>query len=92
MDASTNDYTKLRDRREMRNRARDGIRATRQKLANENGIKPEFELDLLAMFVRNEQSAAPTMWIMAVIAGLASMFWAPKLQGCAWLLAAIAGK
>lgn len=92
MDASINDYTKLRDRRDTRNRAREGIRATRQKLANENGIKPEFEYDLLSMFVRNEQTAAATMWAMAALFALASMFWAPKLQGCAWLLAVIAAK
>ena len=92
MDAHTNDYTKLRDRRDTRNRARDGIRATRQKLANDSGIKPEFEFDLLTMFVRNEQSAAATMWAMAALFALASMFWAPKLQGCAWLLLVIAAK
>ena len=92
MDATPNDYTKLRDRRETRNRAREGIRATRQKLADENGIKPEFEYDLIAMFVRNEQSAAATMWAMAALFALASMFWAPVFQGCAWLLLVIAVK
>ena len=92
MDAGSNDYTKLRDRRETRNRARDGVRATRQQLANANGVKPEFEYDLLAMFVRNEQSAAASMSGMAVLFAIASMFWAPKLQGCAWLVAVIAAK
>jgi two-component system, cell cycle sensor histidine kinase PleC len=92
MDATTNDYTKLRDRRDLRNRAREGVRETRQKLANTNGIKPEFEYELLAMFVRNEQSAAATIWAMAALFAIASMFWAPKLQGCAWLLAVIAAK
>ncbi len=92
MDATTNDYTKLRDRREVRNRARDGVRETRQKLANTNGIKPEFEYELLIMFVRNEQSAAATIWAMAALFAIASMFWAPKLQGCAWLLAVIGAK
>jgi len=92
MDAVTNDVSKLRGRRETRNRVRDDVRETRQKLANSNGIKPEFEYELLLMFVRNEQSAAATIWFMAGLFALASMFWAPWLQGSLWLLAVIAGK
>jgi hypothetical protein len=45
MDAVTNDVSKLRGRRETRNRVRDDVRETRQKLANSNGIKPEFEYE-----------------------------------------------
>jgi two-component system, cell cycle sensor histidine kinase PleC len=92
MEANSNDLTKMRDRRETRNRVRDDVRETRQKLANANGIKPEFEYELLAMFVRNEQSAAATIWAMAALFAIASMFWAPKLQGSLWLLGVIGAK
>jgi signal transduction histidine kinase len=47
--------------------------------------KPEFEYELLSMFVRNELSARVTIPLLAVIFSLASMFWAPVLQAAAWL-------
>src|SRR5262245_36935953 len=46
---------------------------------------PEFEVELLAMFVRNELSARVTVPLLTVIFSLASMFWAPVLQASAWL-------
>ncbi len=92
MNASGQDVAKLRNRRDTRNRARDELRATRQKLADVNGVKPEHAYDLLAIFVHNEQSAAATIWAMAALFALASMFWAPWLQGCAWLLIVIGSK
>jgi two-component system, cell cycle sensor histidine kinase PleC len=92
MTSSSQDVAKLRDRRDTRNRARDELRATRQKLTEVNGVKPEFAYDLLAIFVRNEQSAAATIWAMAAIFALASCFWAPWLQSCAWLLVVIGSK
>jgi two-component system cell cycle sensor histidine kinase PleC len=55
-------------------------------------LKPEFEYELLAMFVNNELSARVTLPLLAVIFSLASMFWAPVGQASAWLAAVIAMK
>ena len=86
------EYAKHRAQRDSRVRVREDIRATRQRLANGNNTTPDCEYELLAMFVRNEQSAAATMWALAAIFALASMFWAPKFQGALWLVMAIAAK
>ncbi len=86
------EYAKHRAQRESRARVREDIRATRQRLANTDSGAPDCDYELLAMFVRNEQSAAATMWALAAIFALASMFWAPKLQGTLWLVTAIAAK
>jgi hypothetical protein len=39
------------------------LRETRQKLATGNDVRPEFEYELLLMFVRNEMSAQSHMWL-----------------------------
>src|SRR5262249_48090120 len=39
------------------------------------GVKPEFEYELLAMFINNELSARITLPLLALIFSLASMFW-----------------
>ena len=44
------------------------------------------------MFVRNERSAAATIWALAAIFSLASMFWAPKLEATIWLIMVILSK
>jgi two-component system cell cycle sensor histidine kinase PleC len=68
------------------------IRKLRACLAQGSGLKPEFEYELLAMFVKNELSARVTLPLLAVIFSLASMFWAPVGQASAWLAAVIAMK
>ena len=55
-------------------------------------LKPEFEYELLAMFVKNELSARVTIPLLAVIFSLASMFWAPVVQASVWLAAVISMK
>lgn len=90
--AKADDISRLRDQRQSRLKVRDDIRNTRELLANQQSTKPEFEYDLLAMFVRNEQSAAATIWALSAIFALASMFWAPKVQACLWLVLVIAAK
>lgn len=70
----------------------DQLRETRQKLASGNDIRPEFEYELMLMFVRNELSAQSHMWLLAFIFSLASMFWAPWQQAALWLGIVIAAK
>ena len=48
------------------------LREIRAKLAHNTVLKPEFEYELLAMFVRNELSARVTLPLLAVIFSLAS--------------------
>jgi len=68
------------------------IRELRARLAQGTDLKPEFEYELLTMFVRNELSARVTIPLLAVIFSLASMFWAPVIQASAWLATVISMK
>jgi two-component system cell cycle sensor histidine kinase PleC len=70
----------------------DRLRETRERLAQGTDIKPEFQYELLSMFVRNELGAVATIQLLAVIFSLASMFWAPKLEATIWLLLVIFAK
>lgn len=79
-------------RREKRSRSHDQIRATREKLASGATIKPEFEYELLTLFVRNELGAAVTMPALSFIFSLASMYWAPVSQALLWLMLVIITK
>lgn len=90
--AKAAEFAKLRGRRDRRQRTADDIRAAREKLTNSQAGVAEYDYDLLAMFVRHEQSAAATIWALSAIFALASMFWAPVLQGSLWLLLVIASK
>jgi two-component system cell cycle sensor histidine kinase PleC len=65
------------------------FRALHSRLAQDGVLKPEFEYELLAMFVKNELSARVTLPLLAVLFSLASMFWAPVGQASAWLAAVI---
>ena len=68
------------------------FRDTRQRLALGTTLKPEFEYELMMMFVRNELSAQAHMWLLAIIFSLASTFWAPPAHGAIWLVSLIAAK
>ncbi|HJU32675.1 MAG TPA: HAMP domain-containing sensor histidine kinase [Hyphomicrobiaceae bacterium] len=68
------------------------IRELRARLSQGTALKPEFEYELLSMFVKNELSARVTLPLLAVIFSLASMFWAPVVQASLWLTAVIAMK
>ena len=68
------------------------LRETRQRLALGTTLKPEFEYELMMMFVRNELSAQAHMWLLAIIFSLASTFWAPPLHAALWLISLIAAK
>lgn len=83
----------LRRRHEARKRADGDIRAARERLARGGSdIKPEFEYELMAIFARNELSASVTIWALAAIFALASMFWAPWFESCLWLGLVVASK
>src|SRR4249920_999610 len=68
------------------------IRELRARFSQGTVLKPEFEYELLSMFVRNELSARVTIPLLAVIFSLASMFWAPVIQASAWLATVISMK
>jgi two-component system cell cycle sensor histidine kinase PleC len=68
------------------------VREIRARLSQGTVLKPEFEYELLTMFVRNELSARVTVPLLAVIFSLSSMFWAPVLQASAWLATVISAK
>ena len=68
------------------------VRAARSRLAQGATLAPEFEHELLAMFVRNELSARVTLPLLAVLFSLACMFWAPVVQASAWLVLVIGVK
>ena len=61
------------------------VKEARHRLAQGGGAKPEFEYELLHMFVRNELGAMVTIPLLAIIIALASMFWAPPEEALAWL-------
>ncbi len=82
----------LRKRHAARKRADEDVKAARDRLTRGSEIKPEFQYELMAMFARNELSAAVTIWALAAIFSLASMFWAPWAEGCVWLLLVITSK
>jgi two-component system cell cycle sensor histidine kinase PleC len=69
-----------------------GVQAVRQKLVHGACIEPEFEHELMLMFVRNELSAQATILFLAAIFSLASMFWAPWTQAVLWLILVIGTK
>lgn len=79
-------------RRDPRRRTDAGLREAREKLAHGSAIKPEFEYEMLAIFVRNELSAAVTITGLSAIFSLASMFWAPVPQAILWLFIVIGSK
>ncbi|MGD9783617.1 MAG: sensor histidine kinase [Hyphomicrobiaceae bacterium] len=75
-----------------RTRSSGDLRETRERLARGSDVKPEFEYEMLSIFVRNELSAAVTITGLSAIFSLASMFWAPVQQAILWLFLVIASK
>jgi two-component system cell cycle sensor histidine kinase PleC len=75
-----------------RDKAVEQVRVARRKLAQGSDIKPEFQYELLSMFVRNELGAVATIQFLAVVFSLASISWAPWQEAILWLLLVIASK
>ncbi|MBK5198068.1 MAG: sensor histidine kinase [Methyloceanibacter sp.] len=66
-------------------RASRSVQEAREKLTYKSGAKPEFEYELLLMFVKNELSAAVTTPLLAIIVAMGAMFWAPPRELLLWL-------
>ncbi|MEL7082825.1 MAG: sensor histidine kinase, partial [Pseudomonadota bacterium] len=90
--AKSDDFARLQGRRDAQKRSYDAVKETRQRLANGSEIKPEFEYELLTMFVRNEMGAAVTMPALSIIFSIASLFWAPAHEAATWLIIVIGAK
>jgi two-component system cell cycle sensor histidine kinase PleC len=86
------DVARRRSRREARARAYNDLQERRARLAAGTSIKPEFEYELLAMFVRNELGAAVTMPALYALFAIACMFWAPTVDAILWLIIVIGAK
>lgn len=84
-------FYQRREQRDARERSSRNLKAARLKLT-QGSATPELDYEMLAMFARNERSAAPTLWALAVIFSLSSMFWAPKNEATLWLILVIASK
>ncbi len=75
-----------------RRRSSRSVREAREKLAYKSGFRPEFEYELLLMFVRSELSTAVTTPLVAIIVAIGAMFWAPPDRLLLWLATVIIAK
>ncbi|HUU67750.1 MAG TPA: ATP-binding protein [Methyloceanibacter sp.] len=73
-------------------RAYRSVQEVREKLAYRSGPQPEFEYELLMMFVKNELSAAVTTPLLAIVVAMGAMFWAPPRALLLWLCAVFIAK
>jgi two-component system, cell cycle sensor histidine kinase PleC len=73
-------------------RAYRSVQEAREKLTYKSGHKPEFEYELLMMFVKNELSAAVTTPLLAIVVAMGAMFWAPPRELLLWLCAVFVSK
>ena len=73
-------------------RAYRSVQEAREKLAYKSGPRPEFEYELLMMFVKNELSAAITTPLLAIVVAMGAMFWAPPRALLLWLCAVFVAK
>jgi two-component system, cell cycle sensor histidine kinase PleC len=90
--AIAQEVARRRSRRDAKRRAAQDLKATRARLAAGTSIKPEFEYELLTMFVKNELGAAVTMPALYALFAIASMFWAPAVDAVVWLGIVIGAK
>ena len=61
------------------------VRDVRERLTHGTDIKPEFEYELLAMLARSEVSAGLILPLLALVFGVALLFWVPAVNVLAWL-------
>ena len=90
--ATAEEVGRLKGRRDARQRAAADLKAARARLAAGTSVKPEFEYELLAMYVRSELGAAVTMPALYALFAIASMFWSPVLEAILWLMIVIGAK
>ncbi len=87
------DDSSTRERKRAPARVRlGGLKDVRQRFLRGATAQPEFEHELMLMFVRNELSAQATILLLAMTFTLASMFWAPWTQAVLWLILVIGSK
>jgi two-component system cell cycle sensor histidine kinase PleC len=86
------EVTRRRQRHDARTRAYNDLKERRERLAAGTSIKPEFEVEMLTMFARNELGAAVTMPVLYSLFALACMFWAPTFDAILWLVMVIGAK
>ena len=68
------------------------VQDARELLNYKSGSKPEFDYELLLMFVKNELGASLAIPLLAIIVTLASMFWAPAEALILWLSTVLVSK
>jgi two-component system cell cycle sensor histidine kinase PleC len=68
------------------------VRDVRERLTYKSDTKPEFDYELLLMFVKNELSASLAIPLLAVIVAFASMFWASADALILWLSTVLISK
>jgi len=73
-------------------RASKRVRDAREKLACHSDSRPEFDYELLMMFVRNELGASLTIPLLAIIIGMAGLYWAPTHEILIWLSSVLVAK
>jgi two-component system, cell cycle sensor histidine kinase PleC len=61
------------------------VRQAREKLMNRSAPKPEFQYELLAIFVKSELTASLAIPILAVVVAVGMTSWAPAQQLLFWL-------
>ncbi len=66
-------------------KANSSVHDAREKLNYRSGSSPEFDHELLMMFVKNELGASLTIPLLAVIIAIAAMFWSPADKVIIWL-------
>jgi len=86
--AGTTDTASTRFRRQ----SADRIKEVRERLTYGSASRPEFDYELLLMFVKNELSASLTIPLFAIVVALAFMFWAPPDELIYWLATVLMSK
>ena len=66
-------------------RAFRSVQEARERLSYKSAGKPEFDYELLMMFVKNELSAAVTTPLLAVVVAMGAMFWSSPRELVLWL-------
>lgn len=68
------------------------VRDARESLSYRSDSRPEFDHELLMMFVKNELGASLTIPLLAIIIALAAMFWAPTREAVLWVSSVLIAK
>jgi len=82
----------VRSGTDTKRRAARHVQEAREKLTYSSENRPEFEYELLMMFVKNELAAAVTTPLLAIIVAMGAMFWAPPEQLLLWLATVFVSK